>query len=252
MIPTLTAVPLAGSPGLPLLVAGPSLGTSVETLWSPCAALLGDRFQVIGWDLPGHGRSEPPTAPFTIAEIAEAVRSLFRSTPFSYAGNSIGGAVGLALLLKAPDQVTHAGLICTAAKIGTPTGWHDRAATVRASGTSAVIEGSAQRWFAPGFLDHSPATASALLHALRDTDAESYALTCEALADFDVRDRLGEITTPVLAIAGAHDMATPPADLEQIATGVQQGRLTILGDAAHLGPAERPSEVAALLLAAFS
>ena len=44
----------------PLLVLGPSLGTSARTLWGACAERLTDRFHVVAWDLPGHG--ERPTA----------------------------------------------------------------------------------------------------------------------------------------------------------------------------------------------
>jgi 3-oxoadipate enol-lactonase/4-carboxymuconolactone decarboxylase len=251
-VPVLTGVTLAAAPGRPLLVLGPSLGTSAETLWSRCAALLEGRFHVVGWDLPGHGRSAPPKDAFTIADLAVAVRDLIGDTPFRYAGDSVGGAVGLQLLLDLPDQVPRAVLICTGAKIGAAPGWRERAATVRASGTAAVLEGSAQRWFAPGFLDRRPEVASALLHALRDADAEGYALTCEALATFDVRDRLGEIGTPVLAVAGAHDQPAPPAGLAEIAAGVRHGRLVVLDDVAHLAPAERPDTVAALLLEEFA
>jgi 3-oxoadipate enol-lactonase/4-carboxymuconolactone decarboxylase len=250
-VPVLTGVTLVAAPGRPLLVVGPSLGTSAETLWSPCAALLEGRFHVVGWDLPGHGRSAPTKDAFTIADLAVAVRNLIGDTPFRYAGDSVGGAVGLQLLLDAPEQIPQAALISTGAKIGEAQGWQERAATVRASGTAAVIEGSAQRWFAPGFLDRRPDTASALLHALRDADAEGYALTCEAVAAFDVRDRLGEIGTPVLAIAGKHDSPTPPAGLAEIAAGVRHGRLVVLDDVAHLPPAERPDTVAALLLEEF-
>ncbi len=70
---------------------------------------------------------------------------------------------------------------------------------------------------------------------------------CGALAAFDVRDRLGEISAPVLAIAGAHDPVCPPALLEQIADGVQDGRLVVIDGASHLAPAECPEEVADLL-----
>jgi len=38
--------------GRPLLVVGPSIGTSVTGLWSSCAARLAGRFHVVGWDLP--------------------------------------------------------------------------------------------------------------------------------------------------------------------------------------------------------
>jgi len=251
-VPVLTGVTLVNAPDRPLLVVGPSLGTSVEALWSRCVALLAGRFHVVGWDLPGHGRSAPPAAAFSMAELAVAVRALVGQTPFWYAGDSAGGAVGLQLLLDAPQQIPRAVLLCTGAKIGEAQGWRDRAAVVRASGTAAMVEGSAQRWFAPGFIDREPAAASALLHSLRDTDAAGYALTCEALAEFDLRGRLGEIGTPLLAVAGALDVPTPPASLAEIASGVRDGRLVVLDDVAHLPPAERPDAVAALLLEEFA
>ncbi|MEV6636184.1 4-carboxymuconolactone decarboxylase [Actinoplanes sp. NPDC051470] len=248
MIPALTATVLADAPGRPLLVVGPSIGTTVETLWGRCVARLDGRFHVIGWDLPGHGRSPSPSGPFTVASLAEAVLALTGGAPFRYAGVSIGGAVGLELLLQAPTQVSAAALLCTGARIGTPSSWRERAGLVRASGTAVMIDGSAKRWFAPGFLSREPGVGSALLHALRDTDREGYALACLALATHDVGSRLASITTPVLAIAGADDEPTPPSSLAEIASGVRYGRLAVLDDTAHQAPAERPAEVASLLL----
>jgi len=247
----LTATTLVDAPHHPLLLLGPSLGTSADTLWARCAGLLRGDYHVVGWDLPGHGRSAPTTDGFGIPGLARAVLDLADrvrpGTTFRYAGDSVGGAVGLQLLLDAPDRVESAVLLCTAAKIGESAGWRQRAETVRAEGTQAVVAGSIERWFAPGFLDREPDTAGALLDALRGADAESYALVCEALAAFDVRDRLGEISTPVLAVAGADDQPTPPDGLALIAGRVREGRLVVLDGVAHLAPAERPPTVAGLL-----
>ena len=143
--------------------------------------------------------------------------------------------------------MTSATLLCTGAVIGDPERWRVRAATVRESGTESVVLLSAERWFAAGFVDREPAVAAALLDALRDTNAECYALVCEALAAFDVVDRLPQITTPVLAIAGAQDIPTPPEGLAQIASGVKDGRLIVLDGVGHLAPAEAPDRVADLI-----
>jgi 3-oxoadipate enol-lactonase/4-carboxymuconolactone decarboxylase len=184
-------------------------------------------------------------------ELAAAVLALADDIApeqrFSYAGDSVGGAVGLQLLLDAPERVTSAALLCTGAVIGDPELWRVRAATVRESGTESVVLLSAERWFAAGFADREPAVAAALLDALRDTNAECYALVCEALAVFDVVDRLPQITTPVLAIAGAQDIPTPPEGLAQIASGVSDGRLIVLDGVGHLAPAEAPDRVADLI-----
>jgi 3-oxoadipate enol-lactonase/4-carboxymuconolactone decarboxylase len=248
--------------GLPLLVVGPSIGTSVTALWSSCAARLAGRFHVVGWDLPGHGRSATTHEPFTMADLAAAVLSLVdtirpstgpghTSREFFYAGDSAGGAVGLQLLLDAPDRIVAAVIISSGAKIGDAEGWTERADLVRAAGTPALVEGSVRRWFAPGFLERDPGTATALLHSLQDADRFGYAGVCGALSTYDVRDRLGEIRQSVLVATGEFDEATPLALAEQIADGVVNGRFVAIERAAHLPPAEQPAAVAELLTAFF-
>ncbi|MET8523355.1 alpha/beta fold hydrolase [Nocardioides sp. NPDC004968] len=256
MTPRITPVELAGDPSKPILVVGPSLGTSVTALWAATAELLADSFHVIGWELPGHGHGTPTSDAFSMADLAAGVLACIdrvltdrgeRHGTFAYAGDSVGGAVGLQLLLDAPTRVSAAVLTNTGAKIGEPEGWNDRAKTVRAAGTASQVAGSTQRWFAPGFLEREPARGGALLHSLRDADAESYALVCDALAAYDVRGRLAEIAAPVLAIAGVDDAPTPPASLEEIVVGVRSGRLVSLDAVGHLAPAEAPHAVASLI-----
>ncbi|MGZ8744982.1 MAG: alpha/beta fold hydrolase, partial [Nocardioides sp.] len=167
--------------------------------------------------------------------------------PFFYAGDSVGGAVGLQLALDVPDRVASAVLLCTGARIGDAGMWAGRMGQVSVSGTPVMVSGSAERWFGPGFLDREPARASALLNALRETDDEGYVQVCAALAEFDVRDRLAEIDTPVLAVAGAADVATSTDKLREIADGVADGRLVVLDGVAHLAPAEVPETVARLV-----
>jgi 3-oxoadipate enol-lactonase / 4-carboxymuconolactone decarboxylase len=250
--PTLASVELAPGPvDRPLLVLGPSLGTSVSTLWGAAAQRLGQHFRVLGWDFPGHGRSAP-ASDFTMGDLAAAVISAVdayagESTTFGYAGDSLGGAVGLRLMLDAPERVAWAVLCCTGARIGEPEGWRDRVAAVRSGGTAVLLDSAPERWFAPGYRDRDPQTAAALLDNLAACDDESYAAACEALAQFDVRTRLPEIAAPLLAVAGAHDATTPAPLLRHLAAGVQQGRLIVLDGVAHLAPAEAPDRLAELI-----
>ncbi|GAB3571378.1 hypothetical protein GCM10027405_37380 [Arthrobacter alkaliphilus] len=242
----------------PLLVVGNSLGTST-VLWTEAAALLGNEFDVVGWDLPGHGVSPAASETFSVAELADAVVDLVDSivpgAVFDYAGVSLGGAIGLQLGIKHGERLKSLSVQCTGAKIGTPEGWLERAETVRAQGTAVMIQGSAQRWFAPGFMDRQPAVSSRLLHSLRDADRFSYAFCCEALAGFDVRAELGSITVPTQALAGVEDTVAPPSFAEEIAKGINS-RFNSGGGSAvsvaldgvgHLAPAEAPAVVADLM-----
>ncbi|WP_067971311.1 bifunctional 3-oxoadipate enol-lactonase/4-carboxymuconolactone decarboxylase PcaDC [Mycolicibacter icosiumassiliensis] len=249
-VPRLVGTDFGGPPDAGLLLLGPSLGTSATALWGVAAEQLAEQVRVVAWDLPGHGRS--PAAPFRMPDLAAGVLALVDEiaphAPFHYAGNSIGGAVGLQLLLDAPERVSSATLQCTGATFGRAQDWAARAATVRTSGTAALVEASLQRWFAPGFVDRAPDLVAALVEALRATDDESYAQACEALADFDVSAQLGRIAAPVLAIAGIDDGATPPESLERIASRVQHGRLVMLDGVGHLAPVEAPTATANLIL----
>jgi 3-oxoadipate enol-lactonase/4-carboxymuconolactone decarboxylase len=227
----------------PTLLLGPSLGTTAQHLWGAAAGPLSERYHVLAWDLPGHGES-PPAGEFTIDDLAAAVLDLLDG-PFSYAGVSLGGAVGLQLLLRAPSRVSAAVLLSTGARIGRPDAWAQRAERVRREGAGWLVAESPSRWFAPAHRGDD--TARTLLADLAETEPGSYAAACDALAGFDVRARLADIGAPVLAIAGAHDPPTPPASLRHIADGVQHGRLAIIDDASHQSPAEAPDAVAALI-----
>lgn len=251
-VPRLVATDFGGPPDSDLLVVGPSLGTSTATLWGTTAGRLAEHIRVVGWDLPGHGPSPAARSPFTIAELAAAVLTvaddIAPGKALHYAGDSVGGAVGLQLLIDVPSRLLTATLLCTAPAFGSPQLWHDRAALVRASGTAAAVGLARQRWFAPDFINREPAVASALLEALSRTDSESYALASEALAAFDVTGRLAAITNPVLAVAGVHDIVAPRECLQRIASSVGNGRLVVLDRVAHLAPAEAPARVADLII----
>ncbi len=231
----------------PLLVLGPSLGTSAAALWGACAELLALDFDVLMWDLPGHGtRRAQVSDPVTVADLGRHVLAGVDG-PFCYAGVSVGGATGLQLALDAPERVRGLVALCTGARIGTPESWQERIELVRRAGTPAVVEASAKRWFGADFLEREPERASSLLHSLSDADDEGYLAVCGALATFDVRDRLAEIAVPLLAVAGEEDVVCPPSLLRELADGVSDGRYAELAGVAHLAPAEAPETVAGLL-----
>lgn len=256
----------------PLLMVGPSLGTSVEALWQPAVGFLRERFHVVGWDLPGHGAGAPETEAFSVADLAQGVRRLTAavrqdaglSGPAYYAGVSIGGAVALQLAVDPEtgheaEADREAGadrdgrtiekvvVLCSAARIGEPAAWRERAEFVERAGTPSMVEGSAKRWFAPGFIEAQPGITAGLLHSLQNTDRHSYARCCEALAEFDLREQLREAAVPVLAVAGAEDAVCPPEQAELIAQSVPQGRHAVLAGVGHLAPAEAPAQTAELI-----
>lgn len=251
-VPTIRATPLTPiRPDGPLLVVGASLGTTTA-LWQPVATALSSEVEVLGVDLPGHGAGPAATIPFSVEDLAAGILSAIqrhrgRLKGFYYAGDSLGGAAGLALAMLVPQRLSGLAAVCTAAKIGDRAGWAQRAALVRSQGVGSVVESSRQRWFAPGFVERESRLTAALLDQLRHVDAESYALACEALAAFDLRDELHRITVPTIAVSGSADVATPPEKGAEIAAGVPNARHVVLDGVGHLAPIEAPEQMVMLL-----
>ncbi|MDN3025378.1 3-oxoadipate enol-lactonase [Streptomyces sp. S.PB5] len=238
-----------GPASAPALILGPSLGTSYA-LWDKVAPELSITHRVVRWDLPGHGGSAAglvgPGA--TIGDLADLVLALADSLGierFAYAGVSLGGAVGLQLAVHHPERVSSLAVICSSAHFGGSRVWEERAARVRAEGMEWLVESADARWFTPGF------TVPRLVRDHRDADPAGYAACCDALAAFDIRDRLAEISAPTLLVAGREDPATPPAHLREIADAVPGAALVELPGASHLAPAQCPEAVLTALRTHF-
>lgn len=245
--PRLAFTTLSGSPQDPCaLIVGAGLGTSADRLWREVADRL-TGVQVVAVDLPGHGASPPTDRPFGIADLAgeireEAVRLATPGRRVWFAGVSLAGAVGLELALR-PGPIEGVVSIASASRLGVPEAWRERAALVRRAGTSATVGGSAERWFAPGFIERQPRTAGVMLDDLIVVDDESYALCCEALADYDLAHEMGAAVVPVLMLPGDMDVVVPVAVAEADANGAPEGVVRVASGAGHQPPVEVPATV---------
>ncbi|MFI7447427.1 4-carboxymuconolactone decarboxylase [Nonomuraea sp. NPDC049714] len=219
----------------PLLVLGPSLGTTLD-VWQPQLPELTAGWRVLRYDLPGHGDS-PPAEGFTIDDLARAVLDLVDEPYFAMGGISVGGAIAATAAIKAPERVRSLVLCCSSARFGEPGPWLGRAALVRGKGVTSLAPALATRWFSEGY------DGGWVLDMLGEVDSSSYAACCEALAAFDLRSRLPEIAAPTLVVAGADDPATPIEHALTLATGIPGALLSAVPGAAHLASVERADAV---------
>lgn len=246
------------NPAKPLLVLGPGIGTAVEPLWGKAAQLLANDYEILGYDLPGHGRSEASTEQWELDDLAniaarlasEAIDGTDRKAYF--AGVSLSGAVAQRIAANHGDVFERVAMVCSSPKFGTPEAWQERAEYVSTAGTPAMVERSAKTWFAEGFIDAHPTEATALLHSLQNADRHSYAHASIALSHFDMTDQLAEIQTPLLALVGEVDPVSPPEHAENVAATVQHGQMAVLENVAHQAPTEDPEGTAQILHAFFS
>jgi 3-oxoadipate enol-lactonase len=238
----------------PTLMLAHALGCD-RHLWDGLIPALTARHRVITYDHRGHGASDSPTGPCTLADLADdALRVLDAALPpgeaVVYIGLSLGGMVGQQLALAQPQRVR--ALVAANTTSSYPeaarTVWRERIATLRAHGLEAIADATMQRWFTPPFLAAEPATVAAVRQRVVSQNLGGYIACCEAIAKLDLTAQLPRIACPTLVIAGAEDAGTPPAMSERIAAQIPGARYLLLPQAAHLSVIERlPAFRAALL-----
>jgi len=241
---------LHGPEGAPVVVLSSSLGTTQE-LWERQLPDLTKRFRVLTYDHPGHGSSSLSELPCTVESLADGLLALLDEVAVervSLCGISLGGMVGMALALAAPERVERLVLACTSAYIGPPEGWAERARIVRTEGIDAIADTVVDRWFTRSLAREEPETVARFRTMLTATAPEGYARCCEALGAWDARERISAIAAPALVIAGADDPATPVAHGELIASRVAGSRLVLLERAAHLANVEQADAFTAAVL----
>ncbi|MGA4539980.1 3-oxoadipate enol-lactonase [Uniformispora flossi] len=237
--------PASGAADAPVLVLGSPLGADGR-VWDRLVPALAATHRVVRFAARGHGQSQlPPESP-TMADLAADVLAMLDADGidrFAYAGISLGGALGLTLALEAPERVERLVVCSSAACFGDPQPWHERAALVRADGMDAVAETVVGRWYTPEYAEREPDVVAATLAMLRATPPAGYAACCEAIAAYDVRQRLAGIAVPTLVLAADRDPSTPLPLAEEIAAGVPGATLTVIEDAAHLVIVEQAERV---------
>jgi 3-oxoadipate enol-lactonase len=241
---------MTGPEDAPVVLLGSSLGTTRE-MWAPQLEPLSERFRVVAFDHRGHGGSEVPPGPYSIEDLGGDVVDLLNELlveKASYVGISLGGAVGLWLAENAPDRFHRFVLICPPAypAAGAQV-WIDRAAQVRAEGTRSIVDATLGRWFLPEFKDLDP-----VREQLLNSSDEGYAACCEALGAMDLRDKLAEITAPVLLVTAESDTSIPPETVVPLASQIPGAQLEIIENAAHLVSYSHPEVINHLLLAHLS
>lgn len=245
----ITVADVRGPEDAPVLVLGPSLGTT-SRLWQAQLGVLARTHRVVRYDLPGHAGTPAPSGPYTVERVGRSVIELLDElgvARFGYAGVSIGGIVGMWLASEVPERVDRLALLNTAALVGTADGWHERAAAVRAQGLAPLAEGIVTRWFAPGTATDAPQLVAEHRDMFAGIDPEGYAGCCEALATADLRTRLAAITAPTLVLTGAEDPVISASDAAALADSIADARLETIDGTAHLSCVERPDAVRRLL-----
>lgn len=249
--------------GYPLVFmhGGPGVDHSTMLPFRPCA----DHFRLVFYDHRCNGRSVGAAVTSmtweNLTADAEALRQALGFDKWAVLGHSFGGMVALEYALRYPQSLSQLVLLDTCGDIR----WvQENAPEVLAQrGFSSDTVQTARRFFngeirpnemVPAMMKFAGAYYHHLsplqlthevivgLRMKRNPEALIFGFG-QLLKGWTVMDRLGEIKTPTLVMAGRDDFQFPPEHQAALAAGIANARLQIIEHAGHNAHSERTAEV---------
>jgi pimeloyl-ACP methyl ester carboxylesterase len=261
-----------GPPDAPVLVL--THGWSLDRgEWCYAKKELGGRFRLIGWDLPGLGRSSrPPADDYSLERMArdlDAVIGLAGGRPVVLVGHSIGGMIQLTHCRLFPEamgervrgiviaQSTYTNPVRTAkgAELLAPLQrplleplchlmvW--LSPVFRVINVLSYLNGSAHRSTERSSFSGRE-TRGQLEYLTRYYLSSSPAVVARgflAMFRYDATDVLPQVRVPTLIVAGDRDTLCVPSASARMATAIPGARLVTLREAQHAGVFEHHAEL---------
>jgi 3-oxoadipate enol-lactonase len=236
--------------GEPILLLH-GLGSSTLD-WELQITALSEQYQVVVADFRGHGQSDKPAGPYSIAGFAADIANLITQLglgPMHVVGISMGGMVAFQLAVDAPEQVRSLVIINSGPEFPSHTlkaklVIQSRLLMLKFMGMRRLGTAIAKRLFpAP---EHE-----SLRHMFVDrfsiNDPRAYEDSVRAIAKFSVAERLDRIRCPVLVVASDRDY-TPVSAKQAYLPRIASAKLIVIRDAGHACTLDQPDEVNAALL----
>jgi pimeloyl-ACP methyl ester carboxylesterase len=228
--------------------------------WRSQLRMFAKTYRCLAVDNRDVGQSSYAVTPYRVQDLAADVAGLFtalRLPPARVVGLSMGGMIAQELALARPDLVHSLVLVST---LGRADEWF--CATLRAfeairrhvADTPAFFETILPWWVSHRFLEQSE-RAAWLRWMLRQNPhpqrLDGFLRQLAAMQAFDALDRLGQISCPVLILAGEDDSVAPPRFARQLHERLPRADLLILPGVGHAPPIEDSGQFNAQLARFF-
>ena len=216
------------------------------SMWDGQVAALERDFNVLRYDLRGHGGTPASGGAYTIELLVSDLAALLDQLNIrrtSVIGLGLGGAIAQAFALAHPDRVDKLMPCCCRARMVPDFAamWHKLRETVSTNGLESIVEPTVQRWFSEDFKSRHPEVLEKIRKMIRSTTQEGYMGVTAAFLGLDVEAELGSIKAPTLYVSGAEDkLGGPPALMEGLAAKVKGARHVSGPSAAHIANIQNP------------
>lgn len=221
------------------------LGSSTRD-WEAQIEYFSKRYQVVLFDIRGHGKSDKPAGPYSIPLFARDTAELIKSldiAPVHVVGISLGGMIALQLAVNEPELVRRLVLVNSGSEMIVRTVKErlavlQRFLIVRLLGMRKMGEVLSSRLF-PKPEQHE--LRSAFVDRWAENDPRAYREAMKAIVGWSVTEYLQRIACPTLVIAAEYDY-TPIEDKSALVSRINRSELVVIKDSRHGTPADQPAE----------
>jgi pimeloyl-ACP methyl ester carboxylesterase len=251
-----TAWSRVGSGKTLVLLHGVGMNKSV---WAPEVNLLSDSFDVLVYDMWGHGDSDLPTGELSLTDYTNQLASLLSELGISkafVAGHSMGGLIAIDFALKHSEMCS--GMCALNAVFNRTPAQSEavkkRAADLAAVGVSVNLSETLDRWFGqPGTHDFPEAEALAQ-ELLLDVNPKGYEAAYAVFAKSDKvhADRLSELKVPALFFTADGDPNSTPEMSNAMASIAPLGSSLVLTGHRHMMTLTAPLQISESLSTFFN
>ena len=201
-------------------------------------------FRILRHAARGHGKSDKPAGPYTLAMMADDLRGLLDQLAIErvhLCGVSMGGMISQTLAIVAPERVASLALVNTTCQYDAEQikGWRDRAALVQREGVAPLHELLMTRWFTGDAATQRTPGYRYMEDCLHRFEPEAFAAVSAAISNLNTTTGLAALDMPRMVIATKDDPGVPTAMSELMARQLNVAPQWI-GPAQHLASLEYP------------
>ncbi|MBN2157233.1 MAG: alpha/beta hydrolase [Candidatus Lokiarchaeota archaeon] len=200
------------------------------------------KFQILRFDLRGHGRSTKPPKRFTIRDYVDDMRKLLEflhwNTELYLVGHSLGGMIALVYAVENPEQIKKMVIADSFCHVT-----HDATTDVISRVNNNPLDKFAMGISTRGLKPYDKEIAEYIASMVTDYMTKEDCLTATAAsAGFSMCKYLKQIEIPTLVLVGNDDITTPVWASGMIHDWLQNSELTIIPNSGHLTIFDHPKE----------
>ena len=218
-------------------------------MWKGQVQMLQEKnLRIITYDLRGHGRSDIGDGQYTIELLVDdliALLDYLKITKIILCGFSMGGYIALRAIERNPDRFSALVLCDTMSTADSNEAKIRRANSikmVKTEGVGKFAEGFLKAVFASKTFDTKPGVVDEIRRIILSNSPLGICGALLALAGrTDTTEALAKIGVPTLILVGEHDAVTPKAAAKSMHDRIQNSRLHLIENAAHMSNLENPN-----------